>query len=104
MAISFHGLRQSTTASAVVLLDLAGTRRRSALSAEKLDGEVFCDEVASHKEHYHVDLKLDFEVAGGQGWACEEPREEHVERDCEPLAHVTLTHLDVLDFGGCACA
>lgn len=72
------------------------------LHAAELQREVLSDEMISVKQHYNVDLKLDFEVGSLQCGAGEQPREDHVNGDREAPADITIGNLNVLNFCGIA--
>ena len=61
--------------------------------------EVLLDQSVVLKDDNDVDLKLHLKVAYQQGRTGKQSREDHVQRDGHTTADVTLTNLNVLNFG-----
>ena len=68
------------------------------LEAGQLQREVLGDKFSVVEDNHQIDLELDFEVGGAQGWAGEQAGENHVNGDRYTAQHVSVSNLNILNF------
>src|SRR3989338_1593872 len=75
-------------------------KKNSSLSPVENNRDVLRNHMTVGKLHDEVDLELDLERLRHGRRAREQTRENHEYGNVQVAAHVPLTHLNVLDFGG----